>query len=73
VLETEFGIGAGIASLSVSAVVAGIALASLPFGMLADHWPVQRLILLGGLAVGACCVFVALTHTFAVLIVARFV
>ena len=73
VLEAEFGVAASVASLSVSAVVAGIAVASLPFGMLADRWPVKRLIMVGGVAVSACCITVALTHTFAVLVLTRFV
>jgi YNFM family putative membrane transporter len=73
VLQTEFGVTASAASLSISAIVAGIALASLPFGVLADRWPVQRLIGVGGAAVGSCCLIVATTSTFTVLVAARFV
>jgi YNFM family putative membrane transporter len=37
VIENEFAIDARTASLSVSTVIFGIALANLPFGMLADR------------------------------------
>ena len=42
VLRGEFGVSAATASLTVSAVILGIALANLPFGALADrlvHFP----------------------------------
>src|SRR5438477_11764752 len=73
VLKEEFGVSAGVASLTVSAVVLGIALANLPFGVLADRFPIQRLILWGAAAVGACAVVCALTRSIGLLIAARFV
>jgi MFS family permease len=45
VIQQEFGVSPSQASYTVSAVILGIALANLPFGMLADRFPVQRLIL----------------------------
>jgi YNFM family putative membrane transporter len=73
VLRAEFGVSASVASLSVSAVILGIALASLPFGMLADRWPVRSLILIGGLVVAACGLTCAATRSLPLLVVARFV
>ncbi len=49
VLRTEFGVSAGLASLSVSAVVFGIALANLPFGVIADRHPIRRIVIAGAL------------------------
>jgi YNFM family putative membrane transporter len=73
VLQAEFGVSASVASLSVSAVILGIALANLPFGVLADRWPVRRLILAGGLVVGACGLVCAATHNLGYLVAARLV
>ena len=50
VLQVEFGVSETTASLTVSAVILGIALANLPFGVLADRYPI-RPILLGGATV----------------------
>jgi len=44
VLREEFGIDAARASLTVSAVIFGIALATLPFGRLADRFPARPII-----------------------------
>ncbi len=73
ILRTEFGVSAATASLTVSAVVLGIALANLPFGVLADRFAIQRLILWGAAAVGGCAVICAITHSIGMLIAARFV
>ena len=51
VIQQEFGVSAATASLTVSVVILGIALANLPFGWLADRYPVRRLIALGAAAV----------------------
>ena len=45
ILREEFMVSAAMASLTVSAVVLGIALANLPFGMLADHFPIRPLLM----------------------------
>jgi MFS transporter, YNFM family, putative membrane transport protein len=72
VLTTEFGVTPGVASLTVSAVVLGIALANLPFGVLADRFPIGPIVLCGGAVVAAASVICALTQHIGVLIAARF-
>jgi YNFM family putative membrane transporter len=54
-------------------VILGIALANLPFGMLADRYPIKPIVLAGGLVVAATSLVCAITHSFVVLIGARFV
>jgi MFS transporter, YNFM family, putative membrane transport protein len=73
VLQSEFGVDEFGASLTISAVIFGIALANLPFGMLADRYPVRPIILTGGAVIGACGLLSAATHTLWLLIAARFV
>jgi YNFM family putative membrane transporter len=73
VLQQEFGVSPSQASYTVSAVILGIALANLPFGMLADRFPVPRLILVGGVVVAACGLFCAATSSLPLLVGARFV
>ena len=73
ILQQEFGVSPSQASYTVSAVILGIALANLPFGMLADRFPVQRLILVGGAVVAACGIFCAATSSLGLLVGARFV
>ncbi len=73
VLQEEFGVSAPLASLSVSAVILGLAVANLPFGWLADRYGVHLLITTGAAAVAAAGLVCALTHTFAVLVAARLV
>ncbi|MDI6852576.1 MAG: MFS transporter [Deltaproteobacteria bacterium] len=73
VIRSEFGVTAATASLTVSAVILGIALANLPFGALADRLPVKRIILVGGVAVAVCGFICGLTHNLGVLVGARFV
>jgi YNFM family putative membrane transporter len=41
IIENEFGTDARTASLSVSMVIFGIALANLPFGILADRYSIK--------------------------------
>lgn len=72
VLQAEFGVGPALVSLSVSAVILGIGLSNLPFGMLADRYPVYPIILGGGIAIAAGGLICAITHQFWVLIAARF-
>jgi YNFM family putative membrane transporter len=71
VLQEEFGVSGPKASLTVSAVIFGVALANLPFGWLADRLPVKRLILTGGLVVSASGLFCAATLSLPLLVGAR--
>jgi YNFM family putative membrane transporter len=73
VIAREFRVGATEASLTVAAVIFGIALATLPFGQLADRYPPRPLIVTGGVAVSIAGLVCAWTHNFAVLVVARFI
>ena len=73
VIEREFHIGPRTASLSVSTVIFGIALANLPFGMLADRYPIRPLVITGGGIIALTSLVCAMTDQFALLIGARFV
>jgi YNFM family putative membrane transporter len=73
VLVSEFGASAFEVSLTVSAVILGIAISILPLGILSDHAPVHRILLTGGLIVAVCCVFAAVTHSLWALVAVRFV
>ncbi len=73
VLEGEFHASILHVSFSVSAVLLGIALANLPFGWLADRWPVGRLIVLGGAVIAVAGLLCSWTDSLSVLIAARFV
>ncbi len=73
VLAAEFGVDSSLASLTVSAVVLGIALAILPFGELADRFPIRPIILTGGLVVFGCGLAGSLTRSLSVLVGLRFV
>src|SRR5438132_3898429 len=73
VIENEFGVNARTASLSVSMVIFGVALANLPFGMLAGRYPIKPIVLTGGAVVAATSLVCAITHSIAVLIAARFI
>lgn len=73
VIQQEFGVSPSQASYTVSAVILGISLANLPFGMLADRFPVRRLILVGGAVVAAAGLCCAATNNLLLLVAARFV
>ena len=73
VIEKEFGIDAKWASLSVSVVIFGIALANLPFGVIADRYPIRPIILIGGTIVAAAGLICAITHYIVPFIAARFI
>jgi YNFM family putative membrane transporter len=73
VLQEEFAVDAATASLAVSAVIFGIALANLPFGVLADRYPLHPIILTGGLVVAAGSLICAFTTHMALFIAVRFV
>src|SRR2546425_12568757 len=73
VLQVEFGVSETTASLTVSAVILGIALANLPFGGLADRYPIRPLLLGGASVVSAASLMCAATKGSWLLIAARFV
>ena len=73
VIRQEFGVDEKQASYTVSAVIVGIALANLPFGRLADRFPVKPLIAVGGIVLTLFGLLCAFTHQMALLIVFRFV
>ena len=72
VLSLEFGINESTASFSVSAVILGIALSNLPFGRLADRYPIKPIILAGGCAIALAGLVCAATKNFWILVGARF-
>ncbi|MEE2733409.1 MAG: MFS transporter [Pseudomonadota bacterium] len=72
VLQQEFSASSVLVSFTVSAVVLGIALANLPFGVLADRLPIRPIIAVGTGAMllgGLVCV---LTNSLWLLIAGRF-
>lgn len=71
-LQREFSVDLVQVSMSVSAVIFGIAVSNLPFGYLADRLPIQPIILTGGIMVAAGGLICALTSEIWVLIGARF-
>ena len=71
ILRSEFRISPTTASFSVSAVILGMALTTLPIGILADRFPVRWLILAGGCVVAGASVVCATTPSFATLIAMR--
>lgn len=71
VIEQEFGVSASRASLTMAAVIFGMASANLPFGALADAWPIKGLILSGTLMVAGSGLFCAWTTGFWPLVAAR--
>lgn len=72
VLEVEFAVDTVIASLSVSAVLLGIAISNLPSGALADRLPIHPIILTGGIVLALGGLICALANDVWVLIGARF-
>jgi len=72
VIREEFGVTAARASLTVSAVIFGIALATLPFGLLADRFPSRPILLAGGTAASLCGFLCAATASFPLLVAGRF-
>ena len=52
VIANDLGVSPGAASLTVSAIIAGFALANIPWGIWADHHRIQPIILIGSLLVG---------------------
>lgn len=73
ILQGEFGLGPSTASLTVSAVILGMALTTLPIGILADRYPARHLIVTGGLVVAGAGFVCATTQSFPLLVAMRFV
>lgn len=73
VLRQDFNTDLVMVSFTVSAVVLGIALANLPFGLISDKFPVRPIIATGGTAIVLCGLICAATDNLNVLIAARFV
>ncbi|HYA85459.1 MAG TPA: MFS transporter [Nitrospirota bacterium] len=73
VLQKEFGAEETRASLTVSSVILGIALANLPFGMLADQYAIKPIILIGGVMVSVCSLYCAAVTSLWLFILVRFV
>ncbi len=72
VLEAEFGTDMVTVSFTVSAVILGMALSNLPFGITADRWPIQPIIFTGSLVVAGGGLLCAATSDLWVLIGGRF-
>ena len=73
IIQDEFAVDARTASLSISMVILGIALANLPFGILADRYPIKPILLTCGTVITATSLVCAATHSIAILIAARFI
>ncbi len=73
ILQIEFGVEATRASLTISAVIFGIALSNLPLGSAADRFPIKPIIFVGGCVITVCGIVCALTGSMSVLIATRFV
>ena len=72
VLEDVFDADMVTVSLTVSAVILGMSLSNMVFGVLADRWPVHPIILAGGLMVAAGGLMCAATENLWFLIGGRF-
>ncbi|MCD6273436.1 MAG: MFS transporter [Deltaproteobacteria bacterium] len=73
VIQEEFNVNEAFASLTVSLAILGIALSNLPFGRIADSYPIKPIILLGGTIVTICGLFCAVTSSLTIMIVTRFI
>jgi MFS transporter, YNFM family, putative membrane transport protein len=73
VLQQEFGIDESRASLTISAVILGMALSNLPFGQLVDRYPIKPIIATGGMVVVVCGLGCALAKHMPLLIALRFI
>lgn len=68
VLAVEFAVDETTVSRTISFVILGIALANLPFGLMADRFRIKPLILVGGAMVGVCGILGAATPSLSVLL-----
>ncbi|MBU4319153.1 MAG: MFS transporter [Proteobacteria bacterium] len=72
VLLAEFSTTLIRVSMTVSMVILGMAISNLPFGFLADRFPIRPIILIGGLMVATFGLICALANDIRFLIAARF-
>lgn len=72
VLQDEFSVDLVVVSLTVSAVILGITLSNLPFGVLVDRMSIRPIIFIGGLMVALGGIICAMTDSIWLLIGARF-
>ena len=72
VLQQEFATDTVLVSFTVSAVILGIAISNLPFGILADKLPIHPIVLVGGVAVAGGGWICSVSNNLWVLIGARF-
>jgi YNFM family putative membrane transporter len=73
IIQTEFGVDETRSSLTISAVIFGMALSNLPLGVAADRFAVKPLVFTGGCVITLCGLVCALTSDLWVLIATRFV
>jgi len=73
VLQNEFQVDAITASFTVAAVILGIALSNLPFGVLSDKISIRPIIFIGGVMVAVGGLLCATTDNIWTLISARFI
>jgi YNFM family putative membrane transporter len=71
IVQSQFAVGPSAASLSVSSVIVGMAVTTLPIGMLADRYPIRGLMVAGASVVAGAGVICAITASFPVLIAMR--
>jgi YNFM family putative membrane transporter len=72
VLQSEFSADMVLVSFTVSAVILGIAISNLPFGILADRLPIHPIIFTGGVFVAFGGLVCAVSNDLWILIGARF-
>lgn len=73
VLARRFSVSPSLASLTVSAVLAGMVLANLPFGMAADRLPIRSIITVGAAMIVASGLVCTFSTGFWPLVASRFV
>jgi YNFM family putative membrane transporter len=73
IIQQEFAVAATRASLTISAVILGIALSNLPLGSAADRYAIKPIIFAGGCVITICGLICAATASLSVLIATRFV